>query len=174
MFVQRVALDSVPAYAVVDEGVVAGVLREITEGDLRVQLDAVFRRVELQQPALAEFIGGELSAIEGAPGQALSYFLLLVVYHCFEEAFGPRVGTLASEDIERIFQRLVVDGEVRRQSCRAGSFSEDVVALGQPALMRLVSDECDRAAEAVPDIDRIFESMLIEVLALTEAVAPVC
>ncbi|MDD9938349.1 MAG: hypothetical protein OXT09_32370 [Myxococcales bacterium] len=174
MFIQRVALEQVPTYAVVEQPVVADVLQELTGGDLRAHLDQVFRRVEMQQPALGELISGELAAIEGAPGQALAYFLLLVVYRSFEEAFGTRLGEISDVDIERVFQRLVVDGEVRRQSCTAGSFSEDMVAVGQPALMALIGEECDRAAETAPDVDRIFEALLIEVLALTEAVAPIC
>jgi hypothetical protein len=172
MFVQRVALETVPGYAVVDQATVAHVLRSLTGADLRSELDRVFRRVELQQPALGEFISGELDAIDGAAGQALAYFLFLVVYEAFEEAAGPRLGVITHSDLERCFNRLIVDGEVRRASCDGHSYSEDVIALGQPALMALINDECDRASEMTPDVDRIFEGLLVELLVLTEAVAP--
>ncbi|MGD8858535.1 MAG: hypothetical protein PVI30_00885 [Myxococcales bacterium] len=172
MFVQRVALEAVPSYAIVDRTVITETLRSLNAGDLREELDRTFRRLEIQQPALAEFVSAELGHIEGATGQALAYFLFLVVYLCFEDAFGQRLGRVVDEDVDSGLQRLITDGELRRSTCGGESYSEDAIALGQPALMTLVNEECDRAADATPDVDRIFESLLVEVLVLTQAVAP--
>jgi hypothetical protein len=173
MMIQPGALAAVPSYAAVPAQAVAAVLQRLTgAGSLQQPLDVAFRRLESEQPELAGFIAGELSELEQAEAQALGYFLFLLVFMAFDEAFRPRLRRLDGEDLDRALELLVVDGEVRSQTCLAGSYSEDVVAVGQPALMDTIRGEIKAAAERVPEVDPILQALLVEVVALTAAVAP--
>jgi hypothetical protein len=76
----------------------------------------------------------------------------------------------------RMLDRLIADGELR--SGGAGAFySEDAIAVGQPALVGVLRDEVDRAVRDDPEapweaLDAFYESLLVMVLVFTQAVAP--
>jgi hypothetical protein len=169
MLIDKGALERVPAFAVVPEPVVIGVLRELSAEDMRPRLDRVFRRLENEQPALAGFLASELSALETGAGQALGYFLFLAVCSAFREAFGARIGPLTDADLDAALDTLLADGEVRSQTCPAGSYSQDAIAQGQPALMRLVHAEIADADDA-PESDTVLQVVLVLIVALTRAV----
>jgi hypothetical protein len=172
MLIQPGALPTVPRHAVVPEQVVMMVLRRLTEREaIQPTLAAVFRRLETQQPALAEFVASELAELEEPQAQALAYFLFLAVFMAFRDAFGARLCTIVREDLESVLDRLVLDGEVRCRACPAESYSEDAVAIGQPSLMRLVRAELG-ADPALSCSDTVLQGLLIEIVALTAAVAP--
>lgn len=173
MLIQPGALSPVPSYASVPPQAVAAVLQRLTAvASMQQPLDRAFRRLEAEQPELAGFIAGELSELEQPEAQALGYFLFLLVFLAFEEAFGRRLRRLEAEDLDAAIECLVADGEVRSQTCPAGSYSEDVVAVGQPALMDMLRGEIKAAAERIPEVDPILQALLVEVVALTTAVAP--
>jgi len=175
VLIQRGALSPVPSYAAVPEHAVLDALRRLTvEPALQPRLDAAFRRIEAEQPELASFVAGELSELEQAAAQALGYFLMVLVYVAFDEAFGQRLRSLDAADLDRALMQLVVDGEVRHAACTVGSYSEDAIALGQPALMTLLRSEVERAAEQSADVDPIMQALLVEIIALGAAVAPAC
>ncbi|MDH5671400.1 MAG: hypothetical protein OEZ06_04575 [Myxococcales bacterium] len=174
MLVQRVALHSAPSYAVVEESAIAGVLRQLSGDDLRQKLNVAFRQMERQQPALADFVSDELSEIPGAPIQAMAYFLYVMVYLSFEASCGRGLHVIGKAEIEAALSRLVLDGQMRSETCGEASFSEDAIASSQPALMRLINQELDRAAAESHDVDRLLEGLLVLVLALTESVTPTC
>src|SRR5262245_22952986 len=119
MLIQPGALSPVPRWAAVPERAVAEALRRLT-GDqaLQPRLDGAFRRLELEQPELAAFLAGELAELEQAEAQALGYFLLMLVYLAFHEAFGRRLRELDADDVEGALARLLADGEVRSAACR--------------------------------------------------------
>jgi hypothetical protein len=171
MWVSPGALTPVPSHATIDEATVAAVIKDLLRGDaLRHELDATFRRLELRHSALAELIAGEVAEIDSAAGQALGYFLFLTVYVSFEQRFGPRLGPIAHRQLDAALQRLLTDSEVRER-CAPLTCSEDVLAIGQPALMQLI----DREIRKAPDSDALvpmFEVLLVELLVLSEAVAP--
>jgi len=170
MWVSPGALTPVPSHATIDETTVASVIKDLLRGDaLRHELDATFRRLELRQPALAELIAGEVAEIESAPGQALGYFLFLTVYRAFEQRFGGRLGPVSHRQLDAALERLVTDSEVR-ESCAPTTCSEDVLALGQPALMQLIDREL-RKAENTEELMPAFEALLVELLVLSEAVS---
>jgi len=172
MLIQPGALQPVPTYAVVPESVVLGVLRRFTSGKaMQPRLDAAFRTLEREQPALAEFLGAELSEIEAPEAQALGYFLFLAVFSAFRESFGSRLCAVGSDDLESVVDRLLADGDARSQAAPAETYSEDVIALGQPALMRLVRAEIEEQV-AGDQAGPILQALLVEIVALTSAVAP--
>jgi len=171
MLIGQGALEPAPGYTVVPEQVVLAVVRELGDDDLlRVRLDREFRRLEAEQPTLADMLSSELSDMDGAAGQALAYYLFLAVWAAFREAFAARLGEVGDLDLDRAIETLLADGEVRSQTCIAGSYSQDVVALWQPAVMRLVQTEVDAAREA-SDADPVLQVLLVLIVALTRAVA---
>jgi hypothetical protein len=180
MFVQPVALPPVPDFARVAPAVLTRVLSRML-GDpsaLTALLDDGFRDMEARQPHLAEYVSNELALAEGPRISAIAYFLSVLLHQTFDEAFGSRVGRVQQVDLEQTVDRLVTDGELRTRSTDRVSYSEDAIALGQPALVSVLRSELDRALEDAPEeskspsIDTLYEMLLVELLALTNAVAP--
>ena len=179
VLVQRVALDPVPNYAVVDEATVVQVVQRVTHEDDAVPvLEAAFDRLERRQPAMAGWLADELGRANELGAQTLTYFLFLIVFMAFDEAFGGRLAEVKRNDLAVTFDRLAADGELRDTATSGESYSEDVVSLAQPAIMTLIHGEMERALDAASaagqalDVDPIVEALLIEVLALSAAVAP--
>lgn len=173
MWIQAGALQPVPSYAVVVEAEVAAALSRLTADEaVQGRLAKAFRVLEHEQPALAQLLSSELESLERPAAQTLLYFLFLLVFLAFRSAFGPRLNAVEASDLHAALERLVVDGEVRSQTCFAQSYSEDVIALGQPALLRLIHGELDGELEHADDASPILQALLTEVLALTHAVAP--
>jgi hypothetical protein len=180
MFVQPVALQPIPEYARIASPVLTSVLTRMLADPaaLTNALDDGFRCMESRQPELAEFIAGELSQVDGPRPQALAYFLAVLVYLAFEEAFGARLSAVARSEVLQTLDRLVTDGELRSGGAAGPSYSEDAIAMGQPALIELLRSEVDRAVEESPQdvgwqhMDAIYETLLVELLVLTQAVAP--
>lgn len=177
MIVQPVALPQVPAHAVIEQTVVNAILDRITLDitALRRGLDTGFHEIERAHPDLAEFIAAEITLLDSAAGQSLAYFLSVLVYLSFREAFGGQLAVVSREDVTRHQQHLIADGTLRHLGASRGTYSEDQITLGQPALVRMVRREIDRAAaeDGIPwsALDPLFEALLVEVMLLSEAVA---
>jgi hypothetical protein len=178
MFVERVALDAVPSYARVAPAALHAVLKQMLghPAALARELDAGFREMESRQPCLAKFISGDVAELPGPGVQALAYFLSVLVFRVFEEAFGARLGTVRTPDLTHMLARLIADGELRSGGAAGPSYSEDAIAVGQPALVGLLRNEIDRAVREDPDapweaLDAFYESLLVMVLVLTQSVA---
>lgn len=177
MIVQPVALAQVPAHALVEQTVVNTILDRITLDitALRRGLDSGFHEIERTHPELAEFLAGEIALLDSAAGQSLAYFLSVLVYLSFREAFGTRLTVVSQGDVMRHQQHLIADGTLRHLGASRGTYSEDQITMGQPALVRMVRREIDRAAaeDGIPwsALDPLFEALLVEVLSLSEAVA---
>ena len=73
---------------------------------------------------------------------------------------------------------LTADEELRRSDPRDALDSEDIVAIDQPALVAFVNEHIERTlaqnavAVDVDDVDVVFRAILVEILALSQAVAP--
>lgn len=177
VLIPLVALDPVPRWAVVDHDCVARVVERVTqENDAQALLEAAFARLERRHPALAELLGAELDVAESPSARTLSYFLFLIVFMSFEEAFGSRLDGIDDDDLRRARDQLLTDGELRAAG-PLESYSEDAIALGQPAVMRLVHGEITRMLDghetrAPFDVEPIVRLLLVEVLALSASVAP--
>jgi hypothetical protein len=180
MFVERVALDAVPSYAQVAPAALTAVLKQMLGRPeaLPRALDAGFREMESRQPCLAKFISGDVAELPGPRVQAVAYFLAVLVFRVFEEAFGARLGTVRMPDVTHMLDRLIADGELRSGGAAGPSYSEDAIAIGQPALVGLLRSEIDRAVHDDPEapweaLDAFYESLLVMVLVLTQSVAPI-
>lgn len=179
MFVEPVALDVVPAYARIAQSVIDMVQKRMGRVSPSVDklLAGSFRHMEQRQPALADFVAYELSELASQVLQSVAYRLCLLVFSAFEEAFGARVGRIELSDINRALSRLVADSELRSVWVPGNTYSEDAIAVGQPALVACLRAEVERAVADQPtlewdNLDRFYESLLAMVVVLTHAVAP--
>ncbi|MDD9944361.1 MAG: hypothetical protein OXU20_25175 [Myxococcales bacterium] len=181
MFVQAVAIGTLPPHAQVGGEAISLVLRRM-DGDghtLQQELDRGFRDMELRQPHLSEFLAEELSCTSDPAVQTLSFFLLVVIYRAFCEAFGNRLGAVGRAEITLLARRLIADGELRNSGHLGDSYSEDIIALGQPALVHLMRNELERVVPAAEEVapgwreaEPLYEALLLEILALSHAVDP--
>jgi hypothetical protein len=179
MFVERVALDPVPEHARIAPNVLHVVLANMLQGRVALArvLDAGFREMEHRQPCLADFMANEVAELPGPRVQGLAYFLAILVFRAFEEAFGARLSNVRMPDVTRMLDRLITDSELRSEGAGGVSYSEDAIAVGQPALVGLLRSEVDRAVLEHPEapweaLDGFYESLLVMVLVLTQAVTP--
>ena len=182
VFVERVAFESVPSYARIDPDVLADVRTRLLSDSnvLGTTLSAAFRALEHRQPAIASFIAHDLASIDDPGVQGVAYFMSMLVVQAFDESFGQRLGCVELADLHAALDRLIADGELRVVSGPGAFYSEDAVALGQPAVVKLLRAEFDAALELVPadetsvaaSLDRFYETLLVLTLALTQAVAP--
>src|SRR5712671_3442080 len=101
MFVESVALHPIPAYAQIAPSVLESVLVRLT-GAPREQKRAFrtsFRVLEKRQPALADYMAAEVAQLHAVRVQSLAFYLAVLVYRAFEEAFGPRLARVELVDI---------------------------------------------------------------------------
>lgn len=179
MFVERVALQAVPEYARIPPDAVDAVLSRLLYegGGLERALRSGYRGMEDRQPVLADYVASELAELAVPRVQNLAYFLSIFVYCTFEDSFGARVARVHLSDINRTLARLVADGELRSEWVRGTTYSEDAIAIGQPALVCRLRAEIDRVVNDEPEVageelDHFYESLLVMVLVLTHAVSP--
>jgi hypothetical protein len=173
----------VPDYARVDDDILNNVRARLVggTGSVRSALDRAFHSMEQKQPAVANFVAHDLAEIEEPAAQGIGYYLAVLVVGAFEEAFGRRLSCVELSDLHGALDCLIADGEVRGTS--AGFYSEDALALGQPALIKLLRAEIERtlpAADGGSDgqtgrtgpLDDFYETLLVLIVALTQAVVP--
>jgi alpha-galactosidase len=179
MFVEPVALDVVPTYARIAQAVIDTVAKRVGRAvpDVDKVLTGSFRQMEQRQPALAAFVAYELSELLSPALQSVAYRLCVLVFGAFEEAFGSRVERIELSDINRALSRLVADSELRSVWVPGNTYSEDAIAVGQPALVACLRAEVERAVASQPELDwdnldRFYESLLAMVVVMTQAVAP--
>lgn len=176
MFVERVALDAVPGDARVAQASVDAVLSRLlrAEGGQERALRPAFLELEQRQPRLAAYVAHELAELDVPEVQAAAYFLSVLVYRVFEEAFGARLARVELSDINRALARLVADSELRASHVRGQTYSEDAIAVGQPALLCCLRAQIACAVDRQPDLpwerlDAFYESLLVMILVLTQA-----
>ena len=179
MFVEPVALVPTPAYARIAPNVLVTVLSSMLDKSrvLPRALDAGFREMESRQPALSAFLADEIAKLPDPRVQGFAYFLAVLVFRAFESSFGVRLGRIQTRDMTHMLERLIVDGQLRSGGAAGASYSEDAIAIGQPALVGLLRSEVDRAISRDPQapweaLDDFYQGLLVAVLVLTEAVGP--
>jgi hypothetical protein len=179
-FVKKAALRPVPPWAVVDDlalGAVDGMLSDESD-QLQETLDAAYREMDRLQPALAAWLGSEVSEREDDLAQSLGYFLIVTVYMAFREAFPTRLGEVNEAELNDARELLAADEELREGDPAEMMESDDVVAMTQPVLLHFVQHHLDQALDQAGEkadleaFDRVYRAVLIEVIALSHVVAP--
>lgn len=146
------------------------------EGELQVTLDHAYRDMDREQPHLASWMAGEVSSRRDELAQSVGYFLAVTVYLAFREAFPTRLALVDESALTLARETLEVDEELRANDPSEVFESDDVVAMGQPALLDYVQHHLDEAlAQADEDADLsafdvVYRAILVEVIALSHAV----
>jgi hypothetical protein len=177
-FVQKAALRPVPRHAVVDEVAIQGVEEQLGEegDDLQDALDATYREMDRKQVALAQYLSEQVSSRSDDLAQSLGYFLVVTVYMAFREAFPTRLDEVDEISLKLAMDTLAADEELRANDPAEVMDSDDVVAMGQPVLLRFVQHHFDQALAQAGDeadleaFDHIYHAVLIEVIALSHSV----
>lgn len=146
------------------------------EEEARSQLDQAFEQFEKSQPALATYIGEQLSDPLDDTALALGYFLALAIWMAFERTHGSELGTVSDEELTTARELLDLDESLRRGDPNEMMDSDDIIAIEQPALLSFVNRHLEATLQAhadsidVDDVAQIYRAVLIEVLALSYAV----
>jgi hypothetical protein len=180
VWVRRAAIRPVPLYARVPAGVLGEIENDLADEDeiARDRLDSAFARFEATQPAIAGRVARALGRPIDETALALGYFLTLAVWLAFERNFEGRLAEVLEQELAGAEQSLALDEELRRVDAAEAVDSDDVVAMEQPDLLSFVHEHLDNALEAhagevdVDDVHAIYRVVLIEVLALSQAVRP--
>jgi len=178
VFLRKAALRPVPRWAVVDDMAIDALEEALGEAeeDLQRTLDGGYREMDRLQPELAEYLAGQVSSRSDELAQSVGYFLAVTVYLAFKEAFPTRLGTVDEASLQLALSTLDVDEELRRNDPTEVLESDDVVAMGQPALVNYVQHHFDEAlsqSEGAADLDAfdaVYRAILVEVIALSHAV----
>ena len=180
MWVRRSAIRPVPRYARLPESSVRSLEATFGAADARARelARASFERLTAQQPALTEYLAHELSDSLDDTALALGHMLAVAVFVGFEGFAGRALRSLSRESVAAAQLSLAADEEMRRSDPRDALDSEDIVAIDQPALLAFVNEHIERTVEQhahdvdVDDLDVVFRAILVEILALSHAVAP--
>lgn len=180
MWVRRAAIRPVPAFAQVPENALTSIEDELGDDDepARGRLDEAFARFERTQPALADRISRALSGPLDDTALALGYFLTLAIWLAFDRVFRADVAEVTETALLGVEEALQLDEQIRLSDPAEAVDSDDVVAMEQPHVLAFVHEHVDAALEAnadevdVDDVHAIYQTVLVEVLALSYAVSP--
>lgn len=178
MFLRKAALRPVPRWAVVDDIAIDALEESLgdSEEGLQQALDAGYREMDRLQPHLAEWLASQVSSRRDELAQSLGYFLAVTVYLAFREAFPTRLETVDELSLKLAIDTLSADEELRANDPSEILESDDVVAMGQPALLGYVQHHLDEALSQADDdvdleaFDVVYRAILVEVIALSHAV----
>ncbi len=179
MYLRKAALRPVPGHAVVDEHAVRAVddTLDQEEQDLQDWLDRGLRSLEHEQPVLSDWLEAQIDAAEHALAQSLGFFLAVSIYVIFKEAFPTRLFSVDDAALELALTTLDMDAALRADDPREALATDDVVTLGQPAVMAYLQHHIEQALEQLDDaaeahhLEAVYRAILAEVVALSHAVA---
>lgn len=180
MWVKTAAIRPVPPYALVPEGAVHAAERWLGDPDDEQDThhaEAV-RRFEERQPELAAKLGDRITRTRDDVALTLGFFLTVAVWLAFDRTFGERLAPVTEMEFDAVDEALTLDESLRGQDAMEPVNSDDVVAMEQPHLLELIAAHIDTALELhaaevdVDAVDRIYRLVLVELLALSYAVAP--
>ena len=179
MWVRQRAIRSVPSYARIETTTLEKIEAGFDDSDGgQAKLERAFERFERTQPTLADHFAQLFQRPLEETSLALGYFLSLSIWLAFEESFGPRLNLVGDADLQAAAQSLQLDEQLRRDDPHESVDTDDVIAMEQPAIVEFIREHVDVALEnssetvKVEEIDVIYHSILIEVLALSQAVKP--
>ncbi len=178
MFLRKAAIRPVPTYAVVEPHFIEAVETALDEdGKLQDRLDVGYRELDRRQPTLSGWLSGELSTGNDETVQSLGYFLIISVFMAFREAFPKRLREIDEGALHMAIDTLAADEELRANDPMETLESDDVVAMGQPSMISFVQHHVQEAIEQsegeldLDELDRIYRAVLVQVIALSHAVA---
>ncbi|HJL19248.1 MAG TPA: hypothetical protein RMH99_26525 [Sandaracinaceae bacterium LLY-WYZ-13_1] len=167
-----------PRWAVVDDVAIDALEGELDDGEegLQETLDQSYREMDRLQPELAAWLAGQVSSRQDELAQSVGYFLAVTVYMAFREAFPTRLSNVDEAGLRLAIDTLEADSELRANDPTEVFESDDVVAMGQPAVVSYVQHHFDEAiaqADGAADLDAfdaVYQAILVEIIALSHAV----
>jgi hypothetical protein len=179
VWVRRSAIKPVPRYARVPASAVAAARALLAGPDElgRVSDRERFERLRLSQQGLACYLRSRLSPALDSTARALGHRLAVVVCQAFESTPGLRLRPLTEDAVAAADAAFGADEALRRNDPMDALDSEDIVAIEQPALVAFVNEQVSRVLEqhaGSVDVDHValvFRAILVEILALSHAVA---
>lgn len=182
VWARPIAMRPVPPFAVVDRAVLDAIENELSRAGERADaiLDAAFDRFEERQVELARHVGDVLDRPLDETATALGSFLSIVIFMAFERAFGERLEAVTTDALKATVDALSLEEELRARAPTEPLDLEDVVAHEQPGIMAFVHLHLEAALEEaasgedvdVDDVHLVYQTMLVQTLALSHAVAP--
>jgi hypothetical protein len=180
VWVRRSAIKLVPRFARVPASAVAAAraLLSGTDEQRRAFVRERFDRLSLAHPGLARYLQGRLPPALDNAALALGQMLAVAVHLSFESTPGLRSRPADDDLVAAADAALGADEALRRSDPMDALDSEDIVAIEQPALVAFVNEHVgltlERHAGAI-DVDQValvFRAILVEILALSQAVLP--
>jgi len=180
VWVRRSAIKPVPRFARVPASAVAAVraLLSGTDEQRRAFVRERFERLSLAHPGLARYLQGRLLPTLDSAAVALGQMLAVAVYLAFESTPGLRSRPAGDDLLAATDAALGADEALRQSDPMDALDSEDIVAIEQPALVAFVNEHVGLTLErhaGVIDVDQValvFRAILVEILALSQAVVP--
>lgn len=180
MWVRSAAIRPVPLYAQLSESALSRVEDHLSgdEETTERRLNEMFEAFEQEQPELSDHIGVVLSRSYDELAVALGYFLCLAVWQAFRAEFLGKLRAIDTTAIRSVEEALALDEQLRGEDPLEALDSDDVIAMEQPHVLSFVHEHIDAALEVhatsvdVDDVHTIYKLLLVEVLALSYAVAP--
>ena len=180
MWVRSAAIRPVPPYAQLPDEALGAVEQWLgsDEAETEGRLHEAFERFEHSQPALSQRVSRALGRSGDEVALALGYYLSLVIWLGFEQAFAQRLTELSGTEVDGVEQSLKLDEQLRGQDPVEAVDSDDVVAMEQPHAVEFIHEHLEAALEAhagnvdVDAVHAMYRVVLIEVLALSYAVRP--
>lgn len=173
-----------PPYAVLGDGVLAAVERELArEGEIAQDaLDVAFERFDETQPQLSTYVEELLEKPLDETALALGHFLVIAVWMAFDRSFGARLGRVTTEGLSATIAAVKLEEELRAEHAEEPLDLEDVISIEQPRILAFVNEHIDAALEVgegdagrdtdVDDVHAVYRAVMILTLALSHAVAP--
>lgn len=179
MWVRTSSIRPVPTYAKISAATLRAVRDELVDGDAPGEaLDAAFERFEASQPALADSLSELLDRPYTEAALALAYFLSLSLWLAFERAHGRDLAPVLEQELQATSDLLELDEELHRSDATDTLESDDVISMEQPEIIRFIHEHVEATldvhADAVElsELESVYRSVLVEVLALSYAVRP--
>lgn len=183
MWPARSAIRPVPAHAQVSRDSIDTAEGELSErGDLEAQVLQGMRDLERQQPSLARWLERATGGVRDETAVALGQYLSVICWRSFVDGFGQRLTAVDEGSLSAVAATFDFDEEIRRGAADELLESDDVVAMGQPHLVGFVREQVEAALEPDEDgdaadvdldaVSTVYRAVLVEILALGQAVAP--
>lgn len=175
---RRSAIRPVPPFARVPASAVAAAQALLSGTDEQSKSFAQrgLERFGSEQAELSRYVLGKLQPPLDSAAMELGRLLMVAVFLAFDAS--ARLGALSADAVAAAEASLGADEELRRREPMDALESEDIVAIEQPALVAFVNEHVgltlDEHAGSI-DVDHVaivFRAILVEILALSQAVLP--
>ena len=177
MFLHQSALKPVPTFARIEGDMLAAVEEMFGDDDeLQQELDQAFAVFERKQPAVADFLAGQLAETEDELLQSLGYYLAIAIFIAFDETFPTRLNEVSMDALAFYDATLQADEDYRASLEDSSIDTDDVVAMTQPSLVEFLQHHITEAvdqAEGEVDMDEleiIYRAILVQIVALSHGV----